>query len=320
MSARRTGARSWPGGPWWSCTRSITARRTAPPPPGAFLRCARRSRASGPMRPRELTLRGFRSYADETTFDFGDRSLVGIVGPIGSGKSSILDAVAFALYGKTPRIASDTKSLINQRRDALGDAVKARIDRLGGRLQILAERRASAEADRVVLVSRQVELIAAEERAATLAALRLSVNQAQDVIREAEGRLKAAAAEAAILDSLADQVPTQEATAGLFAEADAATAVMAEAEAAAIRAEASAVRAAEAWEGALAAVGGRSALERAADVVASVRGALTDRDRERARLDEVESLLTAAESDVADAAEAVRLAEQEARRGGEAGV
>ena len=31
----------------------------------------------------------------------------------------------------------------------------------------------------------------------------------------AEGRLKAAAAEAAILDSLADQVPTQEATAGL---------------------------------------------------------------------------------------------------------
>lgn len=384
------------------------------------MRCSRRSRASWPMRPRELTLRGFRSYADETTFDFGDRSLVGIVGPIGSGKSSILDAVAFALYGKTPRIASDTKSLINQRRDALGvsltfevdgalwrvvrslrrkgasahtlytlegdefkevadkerdvnaqveailgmdfeafrrsvllaqnqfagfleatatdrnkvlkgvfgferldamrDAVKARIDRLGGRLQVLAERRASAEADRVLLVSRQVELIAAEERAATLAALRLSVNQAQDVIREAEGRLKAAAAEAAILDSLADQVPTQEATAGLFAEADAATAVMAEAEAAAIRTEASAVRAAEAWEGALAAVGGRSALERAADVVASVRGALTDRDRERARLDEVESLLTAAESDVADAAEAVRLAEQEARRGGEAVV
>ena len=43
------------------------------------------------MRPRELTIRGFRSYRDEVTFDFRDRHLVGIVGPIGAGKSSILD-------------------------------------------------------------------------------------------------------------------------------------------------------------------------------------------------------------------------------------
>jgi len=71
------------------------------------------------VRPRELTLNGFRSYADEVTFEWTDRRLVGIVGPIGSGKSSILDAIAFALYGKTPRIERDTKSLINQRRDAL---------------------------------------------------------------------------------------------------------------------------------------------------------------------------------------------------------
>ena len=37
-----------------------------------------------------------------------------MVGPIGAGKSSILDAVAFALYGKTPTFERDTKSLINQ--------------------------------------------------------------------------------------------------------------------------------------------------------------------------------------------------------------
>ena len=54
------------------------------------------------MRPVELRLRNFRSYfGDEASFDFRERRLIGIVGPIGSGKSSILDAIAFALYGRT---------------------------------------------------------------------------------------------------------------------------------------------------------------------------------------------------------------------------
>ncbi len=69
------------------------------------------------MRPLELTLEGFRSYRGKTTFDFRDRRLLGVVGQIGSGKSSILDAVSFALYGKTPSIEGATKSLINQLSD-----------------------------------------------------------------------------------------------------------------------------------------------------------------------------------------------------------
>jgi len=67
------------------------------------------------MRPLELRLRNFRSYAGEHVFDFTDRRLVGIVGPIGSGKSSILDGIVFALYGRTPRIPTATRTLINQR-------------------------------------------------------------------------------------------------------------------------------------------------------------------------------------------------------------
>jgi exonuclease SbcC len=67
------------------------------------------------MRPLELTLRGFQSYAAEQRFDFRDRSLLGVVGPIGSGKSSLLDGIAFALYGKTPRAGRGTRDLINQR-------------------------------------------------------------------------------------------------------------------------------------------------------------------------------------------------------------
>ncbi len=67
------------------------------------------------MRPLQLTLEGFRSYADRATFNFRDRSLVGVVGPTGSGKSTILDALAFALYGSTPSLgAKATKPLVHK--------------------------------------------------------------------------------------------------------------------------------------------------------------------------------------------------------------
>ncbi|MFQ5553880.1 MAG: AAA family ATPase [Acidimicrobiia bacterium] len=79
------------------------------------------------MRPLELRLRDFRSHrGEDTVIDFRDRRLVGIVGPIGSGKSSILDAVAFALFGKTPSGGAATKALINQRAD--GATVQLRFE------------------------------------------------------------------------------------------------------------------------------------------------------------------------------------------------
>ncbi len=81
------------------------------------------------MRPLELRLRNFRSYFDqETVFDFRGRRLVGIVGPIGSGKSTILDAIAFALYGRTPTVAKGTKALIHQRADAAHIALRFEVD------------------------------------------------------------------------------------------------------------------------------------------------------------------------------------------------
>ncbi|MBA2338516.1 MAG: SMC family ATPase, partial [Acidimicrobiia bacterium] len=70
------------------------------------------------MRPLELRLRNFRSYfGPEAVFDLRDRGLLGVVGPIGSGKSSLLDAVAFALYGRTPAGGEATTALIHQRAD-----------------------------------------------------------------------------------------------------------------------------------------------------------------------------------------------------------
>jgi len=42
---------------------------------------------------------GLRSYRSEVTIDFGDPGLIAIVGDTGAGKSSILEALFFVLYG-----------------------------------------------------------------------------------------------------------------------------------------------------------------------------------------------------------------------------
>jgi DNA repair protein SbcC/Rad50 len=55
------------------------------------------------MRPLQLTLRGFGPFRDEQQLDFSDVDAFALVGPTGSGKSTVLDAMCFALYGKVPR-------------------------------------------------------------------------------------------------------------------------------------------------------------------------------------------------------------------------
>jgi exonuclease SbcC len=42
-------------------------------------------------------------FRDETTVDFTDADYFALVGPTGSGKSTVLDAICFALYGTVPR-------------------------------------------------------------------------------------------------------------------------------------------------------------------------------------------------------------------------
>ena len=50
------------------------------------------------MRPLVLEVEGLRSFAQPVTVDFGARDLVAIVGDTGVGKSSLLEALTFALY------------------------------------------------------------------------------------------------------------------------------------------------------------------------------------------------------------------------------
>ncbi|MEV0624604.1 SMC family ATPase [Nonomuraea wenchangensis] len=55
------------------------------------------------MRPLLLHLDHFGSFRDPVTVDFSDTDYFALVGPTGAGKSTIIDAVCFALYGTVPR-------------------------------------------------------------------------------------------------------------------------------------------------------------------------------------------------------------------------
>ncbi|HWV32078.1 MAG TPA: SMC family ATPase [Dyadobacter sp.] len=78
------------------------------------------------MIPKRLIIKGLYSYQTEQEIDFDpltDASLFGIFGAVGSGKSSILEAITFALYGDTERLNKSgddrTYNMMNLRSDEL---------------------------------------------------------------------------------------------------------------------------------------------------------------------------------------------------------
>lgn len=66
------------------------------------------------MRPLRLKLKGFTAFREECTLDLEDFDLFAITGPTGSGKSSLLDALTYALYGKVDRVGKEVRELIAQ--------------------------------------------------------------------------------------------------------------------------------------------------------------------------------------------------------------
>lgn len=73
------------------------------------------------MRPIALDVQGFTCFREaQPTLDLSSLSLFAITGPTGAGKSSVLDAVTFALYGKVPRMGrGSVKDLISHGRDRM---------------------------------------------------------------------------------------------------------------------------------------------------------------------------------------------------------
>lgn len=83
------------------------------------------------MRPTRLEIEGFSTFAAPTELVFDEVDLVAFVGPTGSGKSTLIDAITFALYGSVARYddARLVAPVINQR----SNEAKVRLDfELGG--------------------------------------------------------------------------------------------------------------------------------------------------------------------------------------------
>src|ERR1700721_4733586 len=72
------------------------------------------------MRPLRLLLDGFGSYREAAEADFTGVGFLPLVGPTGSGKSTRIDGLCFALYGTVPRWGKD-----NAIADALAPAANA---------------------------------------------------------------------------------------------------------------------------------------------------------------------------------------------------
>ena len=68
------------------------------------------------MRPVKLTMQAFGSYAEKTTIDFSEstENLFLVTGDTGAGKTTIFDAIVFALYGEASSVANKKDGVLLQ--------------------------------------------------------------------------------------------------------------------------------------------------------------------------------------------------------------
>ena len=78
------------------------------------------------MRPLELTVEGLRSFRSAVTLDLRGRDQIAVVGDTGAGKSSIIEAITYALYGQ-PTFSGLNRELMNDTATTLRVALRFRV-------------------------------------------------------------------------------------------------------------------------------------------------------------------------------------------------
>ncbi|MFD1885425.1 SMC family ATPase [Paenibacillus wenxiniae] len=105
------------------------------------------------MRPITLKLSGLQSYREQQEIDFTElceTGLFGIFGPTGSGKSTVLDAITLALYGKVERAQNGTQGILNHSEDAVFVSFSFELLSDAGPQQYRVERRFKRTGDHTV--------------------------------------------------------------------------------------------------------------------------------------------------------------------------
>ncbi|WP_121664673.1 AAA family ATPase [Metabacillus litoralis] len=95
------------------------------------------------MKPITLTVSGLHSFREKQTINFDalcDGGIFGIFGPTGSGKSSILDAMTLALYGKVERAMNNTHGILNHAEDQLSVSFTFELENASSKKRYVVER------------------------------------------------------------------------------------------------------------------------------------------------------------------------------------
>lgn len=98
------------------------------------------------MRPIRLEVEGYTCFRDrQPPLEFSELSLFAIAGPTGAGKSSILDTMLYALFGKVPRIGKhDISEFISHGRDSMSVALDFQVRGKSYRVTRLSKRSKSS--------------------------------------------------------------------------------------------------------------------------------------------------------------------------------
>jgi DNA repair protein SbcC/Rad50 len=107
------------------------------------------------MRPVRLRVKGFTAFRDEQDVDFTDLDLFAVVGPTGSGKSSLLDAVTFVLYGEVDRLDKrQVRAMVSQGQPRMAVVLEFEVD---GRRYRVARSMPSGGGATKILLEREVD-------------------------------------------------------------------------------------------------------------------------------------------------------------------
>ena len=79
------------------------------------------------MRPLGISIEGLRSFRAEVKIDFGHRAQIAVIGDTGAGKSSILEAMTYALYGQTSVGGRSKQELMNDMSDTMRVVLRFRV-------------------------------------------------------------------------------------------------------------------------------------------------------------------------------------------------